>query len=97
MEKLFYKGTIVKVKSITFDDIEPYDYMLVESINSEYVFQFVCISGYSSGHVIGYIYYDKSPLCKGHIAVTESHLINEVRRNLGEIDIDYFNILEKSN
>ena len=84
--RLYFKGTRVFVKSELIDKNNLQQYLLVESLDKDYAFDLVCISGYNSGHIYGIINYDRSEECKGKIAVTKIHLINELVRNLGNLE-----------
>jgi hypothetical protein len=56
-------------------------YMLVEYAEDDYVFQIVCISGYKSGKICGYISHDPLATKKNVVGVTREHLIKEIKRN----------------
>ena len=91
---IYFKGTRVFVKSELIAKNTLQQYLLVESLDKDYAFDLVCISGYNSGHIYGIINYDSSEECKGKIAVTKSHLINELIRNFGNLDT--YKIIDKN-
>ena len=85
--KLYYRGTIVKVKNKRSYTGEARAYMLVDNLSDEYWFQLVCVVGYDSGNIYGYIKADEYARELGCRGVTREHLIKELQeeRNLGEI------------
>lgn len=55
------------------------EYMLCVHYETGYIFQIICISGYYAGNLAGYI---KDENIEGHNAVSEAHLIKELKRNI---------------
>lgn len=85
--KIYYRGTVVIVKNRRSYIEEPRIYMLVDNLDEEFWFQLVCIAGYDSGNIYGYIKADKYAEELGCRGVTKEHLIKELEeeRNLGSI------------
>ena len=77
--KFLYKGTKVEfIAKFDNKDIK-LDYLLVESFEPDFVFQLVCIDGYYSGNVSGFIKREKIVDNVG--SITKKHLITELKRN----------------
>ncbi len=56
-------------------------YLLAETFEPEYVFQIICITGYHTGKLVGYI--KKDPLAEEPrvTGITFAHLMEEIQRN----------------
>jgi len=97
--RIYYSGTIIKVKNKRSYTGEVRTYMLVDNLSDEYWFQLVCITGYDSGNIYGYIKADEYARELGCRGVTREHLIKELQeeRNLGEIYKSTLRIKPKPN
>lgn len=97
-KKIFYKGTVIIVKMKDYwKDVDTF--MLIENNDTEYWFQLVCIKGFKSGNIYGYIKADEYARQLGCRGVTKEHLIRELEeeRNLGEIYKSTLRIKPKPN
>lgn len=77
-------GTIVSISYEWEHEEQREEYMLVESVDSEYVFQLVCVSGDPRGRVMAYIRKDDVAVQNRAVAVTRAHLVAELVRLFGE-------------
>lgn len=88
-KKVLFRGTIFEfaLKSDEGQNLLS-RYMLVECHEVGYVFQIICLSGYKTGAIYGYIKED--PTLKGtHRGISSDHLLDELRRN-------FLNILDET-
>jgi hypothetical protein len=91
----YYRGTQILAQNQNDRLKELRTYMLVESFNPEYFFQLVCISGYSAGVMFGYIRKDPVAVETNRIAVTKDFLFEQIKYNLGEIEMQTYKVIEK--
>ena len=70
-------------------------FILAECQEFKYIFQIICISGYNSGSLSGYIKKDQNLQRINKKAISYSHLIIELKRNFGEVDLDTLKITMK--
>lgn len=63
-------------------------YILAESFEKGFVFQIICISGYDSGTICGYVKKDDL-IEEYHKGISYEHLTKEINRN-------FLNVIEKS-
>jgi len=93
MDDLIYRGTTVKFK-FNFDSPAEEVYILAEHHDDpEYVFQLICISGYNSGTIGGYIKIESK--IENVRAVTSEHLKSELIRNFLNFELESFEILRQ--
>ena len=88
-EEIYYRGTIFTITHF-WDREERESYLLSECFKEDYVFQIVCISGYSAGTILGYI--KKGVLKDTHCAITHEELIDGIKYNFLKPDLDSLKI-----
>lgn len=82
IDKFDYIGLRFKILDKTIGKDLLRECLLVESFESGYVFQIVCISGYDSGKILGYVK-KQEDLSKINVdGVTREYLIKELHRNI---------------
>lgn len=82
--RLFYRGTVFTI-SYFWDRPERDSFVLAECQEGKFIFQIVCISGYNSGTVMGYI--RNGVLSKTHCAITYEELIDGIQNNFMNPDL----------
>jgi hypothetical protein len=91
-EQYFYMGTIIEFFNIAAYNPTREKFILAEYHDEEFVFQLICIDGYNAGSISGYIKTDPKFKIKHKKAVSSEHLINEIRRNFGNVDFETLTI-----
>ena len=76
--KKYYRGTEIIV---SIEHQENLKLILAESHESGYIFQLICIEGYHSGQVYGYIE-EQNEFSKSEVAVDKTFLEKQLRRNI---------------
>lgn len=97
MEKqLFFMGAIVEFYNSIAYHPDTEKFILAECQEEGYVFQIICISGYNSGSISGYVKTDHISKVKNKKAISYKHLIQELKRNFGKINIETLKIHQQS-
>lgn len=93
MDDLIYRGATVKFK-FNFDSPAEEVYVLAEYHDDpKYVFQLICISGYNSGTIGGYIKVESK--IENARAITMEHLKSELKRNFLNFESESTKILRQ--
>lgn len=82
IDKFDYIGLRFKILDKTIGKDLLRECLLVESFESDYVFQIVCISGYDSGKILGYVKKQEDLSEINVDGVTREYLIKELHRNI---------------
>lgn len=77
IEHKFYRGTIFTITYLE-DIVERNSFVLAECLDNDYIFQIICISGYNSGTIFGYV--DYGILGKHHKAITKEELVVSIKK-----------------
>jgi hypothetical protein len=93
--KYYFKGTIILAKKNTDRLGELRKYMLVESMDPDFSFQLVCISGYNAGTIFGYIRKDPEGQKAKVVGVSFDFLLKQIIYNLGDIDMITYKVQSK--
>lgn len=80
--EIYFEGTKIELITIYDGRHEKECYMLCETHEIDKAFQIICISGYNSGKLVGYINNQKETMQKGYKAVDQLFLLNEIERNI---------------
>ena len=67
-----------------------HEFTLIESDDSLFVFRILCSKGFHKGEIEGYVKFEK----EGANNISETHLINELKRNFLEIKWSTFKIIK---
>lgn len=80
--KFYFRGTKISLVDTFSEKKINKSYLLAEVNDEKFVFQIICLTGYDSGRIIGYV--TKDPIADEQMisGVTKTHLINEISRNV---------------
>ena len=88
---LYYYGTIFTLSYYHLDDyVKTGTFILAECYEKDYVFQIINIMGYDAGFIKGYI--KKGILKDTHCAITHEELIEGIKYNFLNPDLDSLKI-----
>ena len=93
-DKIFYRGTIFTISYLNGSRRRD-SFILAECFEKKYVFQIICISGPFSGMVFGYI--ENGVLQETHDAITFEELVDGIKRNLINPELDSLKIRDEYN
>lgn len=79
---LYFRGTKIKLVDLTGIRPEQKTLLLVEQFDNDFSFQIVCINGYNSGRLMGYLGVDPIAREQKAIAVTKDFLIKGLKNIL---------------
>lgn len=91
---MHFKGTVIiaRAKNDRLNEVKRF--MLIESMDANYFFQLVCISGYYAGNIYGYIRKDPAAIEANCIAITSDFLLDQMIYNLGELDMSVYEVIK---
>jgi hypothetical protein len=81
-DRLDYFGLKFKLLDKTSGKEQLRECLLVESFEDDYVFQIVCITGYDSGRLLGYVKKPRGDNQNRVHGVARQYLIKELHRNI---------------
>ena len=91
--KIFYRGTIFTI--YYFWDREERDYfVLAECQDNGFIFQIICISGYNSGTIMGYI---KRGIFRTERGITYKELVEGIKVNILNPDLSSLKVEDEYN
>ena len=82
--KIFYRGTIFTI-SYFWDRKERDTFVLAECQDDGFIFQIICISGYNSGTIMGYI---KRGIFRTERGITYKELVEGIKENILNPDLN---------
>ncbi|MBR3940216.1 MAG: hypothetical protein IKJ67_09650 [Bacteroidales bacterium] len=93
-DKIFYRGTIFTISYLNGSQRRD-SFILAECFEKKYVVQIICISGPFSGMIFGYI--EKGILQKTHDAITFEELVDGIKKNLINPELESLKIRDEYN
>lgn len=97
MEDLYYRGTKFSFEQGDAQNQPNLEYILAECHEEDFLFQIICLSGYGSGLICGYVKNSSSLLDSGHKAITKANLIDEINRNFQKVILPSIRVCETVN
>lgn len=94
-DKCFYRGTVLEFFNPVSYNPGKEEFILADCNENGYLFQIICITGYMSGTICGFIKADSKLELEKEVAISYEHLIKEIERNFGKIDIDTLKIRDR--
>ena len=91
--KIFYRGTIFTI-SYFWDREERDSFVLAECHDDGFIFQIICISGYNSGTIMGYI---KIGIFRTERGITYKELVEGIKVNILNPDLSSLKVEDEYN
>ena len=91
--KIFYRGTIFTISYFFFFE-ERDSFVLAECQDDGFIFQIICISGYNSGTIMGYI---KRGILRTERGITYKELVEGIKVNTLNPDLNSLKVEDEYN